>query len=60
MFGSAQLLQHVDLSCKGNLMKNIFYNYGRNEIIKIGELKLSIMVCGRRLKIRRGLKFYEA
>jgi len=41
-------------------MKKIFYNYGRNEIIKIGELKLSIIVCGRRLKIRRELKFYEA
>ncbi len=40
-------------------MKKIFYNYGRNEIIKIGELKLSIIVCGRRLKVRGGLKIYE-
>jgi hypothetical protein len=41
-------------------MKKIFYKYGRNEIIKIGELKLNIIVCGRRLKIRGDLKFYEA
>jgi hypothetical protein len=60
MFGSAQLLQHVDLSLQRKLNEKIFYNYGRNEIIKIGELKLSIIVCGRRLKIRRELKFYEA
>lgn len=41
-------------------MKEIFYHYGRNEIIKISELKLSITIFGRRLKIRGELKFYEA
>lgn len=60
MFRSAQLLQHVDLRLQRKLMKEIFYHYGRNEIIKISELKLSITIFGRRLKIRGELKFYEA